>query len=1040
MIDNNTYKTIAKFKSYGEEYKRYLYREIARLICEISEMPAPADDPESRSKFTSEVPSDGWRSVSSGDKWGGDFCYAWFRCEYEVTKEDESRNLLIIPNTGGAESLLFINGKPSGLFDVCDGIIGNSPRLHDVQPLGRNLKAGDRFEILIESYAGHPSPGTMPYEDYNNNENNFYPLDTVRTFNGIKIADCNKTVAEFLINHNIICQLFDNLPEDGRGFAEAVNVMRDVFAILPQRPWEKENNIPKEIEQATSIMKRITERRSAECGRIGYVGLIGHSHLDTAWQWPVRETLHKAARTFSNALRVMEYYPDYKFIQSSVVYIDWMRKYYPDIYDGIKRRTAEGRWEPNGGAWVEFDNNIPGGEFVIRQFLRGQRYTEQNLGYTADCFWEPDTFGYSASLPQILKGCGIKYFLTTKLSWNESNKFPHDTFIWRGIDGSEVLTHFNITHCGADVASVINAEKSVCHKDVTDMKLLSYGYGDGGGGPSFSMQEYAERIKNLAGLPETESTTVSGFMNRLEKTVKNPPVFAGELYLELHRGTLTQMHDIKKSNRMLEKTIRELELINVMSCKDDSAELKKDIDILLVNQFHDILPGTCIEDVHKVAVYQNYRAIENLQKEINGAISSGNDGMTLLNTLSWERNGQITAEDNGFIPDGCVIQKYSDIEGNKKIAFSGITLKPMSAKEIKNGTEKIIESPFEIQGDTVITPFATVKISDGMITSYVMPDGFDVVRDSCEPLNTIYCGEDIPAVWDNWDIDYDQQIKMSPVRETVSSEIVSVGALQLRIRTKKNFGVSSSLVQDMVFYSDTPRIDFETTVDWNEKHTLLKAGFDVKVFSDTARFETQFGNVKRPTHENYGTDKSQFEVCNHKWTDLSDSRFGVAILNDCKYGISVKGTDIRLTLHKGGCRPDKRGDKGIHSFTYSLLVHDSAFSALSVIRPAYELNYPVITGYGATKLPNKSLFKIDSDNVIIETVKNAEDSDGIIVRLYESEGSHAACKLDFGIEVSKVLETDMIERVKSELVCDNNSVNLTFGPFEIKTLKVITML
>lgn len=750
----------------------------------------------------------------------------------------------------------------------------------------------------------------------------------------------------------------------------------------------------------------------------------------------MRETLHKAARTFSNALRLMEYYPNYKFIQSSVLYIDWMKKHYPDIYEGMRKRIQEGRWEPNGGAWVEFDNNIPGGEFIIRQFLRGQRYTKEHFDSLSDCFWEPDTFGYTAALPQILKGCGIDYFLTTKLSWNESNKFPHDSFVWRGIDGTEVLTHFNLTHCPVDVASTWKALRSISHKDVTDMKLVAYGYGDGGGGPSYSMQEYAERVKDLAGIPKTEVTTVSDFMKRLERTIKNPPIFVGELYLELHRGTLTQMHDIKKSNRMLEKAIRQLELLNVMAGAEDSEMLKEAIDVLLLNQFHDIAPGTCIEDAHKVAVYQNYKAVDELKSESEALLSDGSENITLLNTLSWERNAQIIMDDNGAVPNGCKIQRYEDIDGQKKLAFSGISLQPMSAITVLSGTESEAECPFVIDGKYITTPFATVKISDGMITSYVCKNGFEIVRDSHKPFNTLYCGEDIPAVWDNWDIDYDQKVKMKPITDVVSCEIVSMGPLQLRLRVVKKFGISSVIAQDIVFYADSPRIDFETVVDWNEKHTLLKAGFDVNVLSDTARFETQFGHVKRVTHENYGTDKTQFEVCNHKWTDLSDNRFGVAILNDCKYGISVKESDMRLTLMKGGCRPDPRADKGRHSFTYSLLVHESAFSTEAVIRPAYELNYPIVCGLGQTELPNESLFTVDCEHVIVETVKNAEDKDGVIVRLYETEGSHAKCNLCTSLTTSNVYETDMLEYEKTPLSVVDKQIHLTFRPFEIKTIKL----
>ncbi len=1035
MIDNNTIKTIEKFKLYRKAYLKYLYIDVENLPCEICEIPTPEDTPEEREKFVSGIPADGWREVCIGETWGGDLAYAFFRTEYIATECDEGKELLIYPYTNASEALLYINGKPAGIFDVCDGNMGNSARLHNVQPLCINAKAGDRFDIVLECYAGHPSPGAMPYDDDENKSEIFYPLNTVRTYHGIKIVSADMIVADFLLRHQLACQLVENLPRDSAYYADVVNAIRDVFALLPQHPWEKKSDFHEALKQSTDILKKVTDGGENAQKSAGYIGLIGHSHLDTAWQWPVRETLHKAARTFSNALRLMERYPDYKFVQSSVVYIDWMKKYYPDIYEGIKARTAEGRWEPNGGAWVEFDNNIPNGEFMIRQFLYGQRYTRKNLGYLSDSFWEPDTFGYSASLPQILKGCGMKYFLTTKLSWNEANRFPHDTFIWRGIDGSEVLSHFNIIGTPADVSAVVRANNSVCHRDVANMKLLSYGFGDGGGGPSYSMQEYAELTKRVPMIPKTEDTTVSAFMQKLESEMKAPPVFFGELYLELHRGTLTQMHDIKRSNRLLEKAIRHSELLAVMRGECDTDITKKAINTILINQFHDILPGTCIEDAHKVAVYQNYRAIEELSLQNEEKLVSVGEDFVLFNTLSWRRGDQCTVEDNGRDPEGCLVQRYTDIDGKAKMVFGGMELEPMSVKRVKCGKAREGMSPFKIDGTHISTPFAEIEMRDGMITSYVCRDGFEVVRDSKKPLNTLWYGEDIPAAWDNWDIDYDQQFKMLPVEDTVSYQIASDGALQLRIRVAKKFGDSSTIKQDIVFYADTPRIDFESVVDWQEEHVLLKAGFDVNVHAKNARHETQFGYVERPTHENYGTDKSQFEVCNHKWTDLSDNRFGVAILNDCKYGISVRESDMRLTLMKGGTHPDSRGDKGVHSFTYSLLVHEGAFSAQTVIRPAYEMNYPVAVAMGTSRLPDGSLLCLDADNIIVEALKNAEDGKGIIVRLYEAEGTHANCSFRYGSEC-EIFEANMLEDIGERLpVCDRE-VKLCFKPFEIKTLYI----
>ena len=1032
-MEKYTQKTVEKVKRLYWEYHKYLYQKVAQLPCEICEIPAPDDTPEARARFQTKMPESGWRTVRSGEQWGGDFCYAWFRSAFTVKKELAGKKLYVRPDTGLAEGLLFLDGKASGIFDVCRDIPADF-RLHEVQPLTMDAKEGETFQIAVECYAGHKLYGTKPHDNGEVDKWSFYPANTVRTFYSLDIVLRDETVAEFLMLHRTVKQILDYYEEKTAQHAAAVNAFCELFQVLPFLPGEADFDWHPALEKANAILKTVTSQKNTDGSEFGFIGLIGHSHLDTAWLWPVRETPHKVARTFSNALRLMEVYPDYHYLQSSVIYIDWMKEYYPDLYEKIKQRTAEGRWEPNGGAFVECDNNMPAGEYIIRQFLLGQRYTKEHLGYTADCFWQPDTFGYSAAMPQILKGCGIKYFLTTKLSWNEANSFPHDSFIWKGLDGTQILTHFNITFAWPDIKDIKNALYCIKHPEVSDMKLLSYGYGDGGGGPSYDMLESEKLVKGMAGMPKMESMTVSRFMQRLEKTAKNLPVFSGELYLELHRGTLTQMHEIKRTNRELEKAIHNYELLSVMTGERDEELRQKTLRTLLLNQFHDILPGTCIADAHDVAIYENKKAIEDLADGMKRLFEQ-KERVSVCNTLSFERSDQIILKNTDVIPDGCVVQKYTDLSGEDCTAVSGMVLPAFSVCTYQSGAAKPADCPFAVDGDNISTPFADIVMQKGRFVSYKTKSGTQVVSDQNSPLNILYFGEDIPESWDNWDIDYDQTLKMFPVTEFVSSEVVSIGALQLRVRVKYRFG-ESSLLQDIVFYSDTPRIDFESVVDWNSSHSLLKVGFKVNVLSDEARFETQFGNIKRPTHENYPTDKTQFEVCNHKWTDLSDTRFGVAILNDCKYGISVNGNDMRLTLHKGGCRPDPRGDKGVHKFTYSLLVHETAFSTESVIKPAYELNYPALVFAGVAACENgKSLLSVDSDHVIIETIKPAEDGDGFIARLYETEGAFAHCNLTVSKTVGSVSETDMLEYENTPIEMKENRVALRFKPFEIKTLR-----
>lgn len=1059
-MDAYTRKTIDKVKRMYGEYSRFLYETVASLPCEIAEAAAPADDPAHRAAFQTRMPEDGWRAVKAGDTWGGEFAYAWIRSSFTVPEALAGRRLFLRPDTGLVEGLLFLNGKACGIFDRCPDIPSDF-RLHDVQQLTDSAGAGESFDIAVECYAGHRVLGTSPGADGTVDKWSFYPAQFVRTFRSLDIVLRDERVAEFLRLHRVLSQVLDTCGEHDAAHAAAVRAFCEVFAILPQFADEAGEDWRPAMERALEVLRAAAF--TADSGEsFGYVGLIGHSHLDTAWLWPVRETLHKAARTFSNALRLMEDFPDYHFIQSSVLYIDWMKQYYPDIYEKIKKRTAQGRWEPNGGAWVECDNNMPSGEYLIRQFLLGQRYLKENLGYSADCFWQPDTFGYSAAIPQILRGCGIRYFLTTKLSWNEANAFPHDSFIWEGLDGSRVLTHFNVTHVWPDVKDIKNAVAGIRHPEVTDMKLVSYGFGDGGGGPSRSMLECAQAVKDMPGMPRMESTTVSRFMKRLEETAVDLPVFSGELYLELHRGTLTQLHDIKRTNRKLEIAIHDYELLSVMTGFGDEKLRSDALMTLLRNQFHDILPGTCIADANDVAVYENKKAVAELGAGMKEMFERGRKGvLSLCNTLSFERSDQIVLKGTDLVPEGCTVQKYTDVYGESCTAVSGVTLPALSvtqipasqvAAELRPGREMTAAcevscgkpadsrglAPFSVDGDHISTPFADIVMDGGRFVSYRTKSGFEAVADPDVPLNTLYFGEDVPYVWDNWDIDYDQARKLAPVTECTSCEVVSSGPLQLRIRAKYSFG-ASGLAQDIVFYADEPRIDFETLADWNSPHSLLKAGFKVNVRSDQARFETQFGHIKRPTHENYPTDKSQFEVCNHKWTDLSDTRFGVALLNDCKYGISVDGNDMRLTLHKGGCRPDPRGDKGVHRFTYSLLVHETGFDTCSVIRPAYRLNYPVLAFDGGISDSGFGpLLSADAENVIIEAIKQAEDGKGFIARLYETEGSHARCRLSFAPGIVSVSGTDMLEYEDTPIEMENGDVALDFRPFEIRTLRFRT--
>ena len=745
----------------------------------------------------------------------------------------------------------------------------------------------------------------------------------------------------------------------------------------------------------------------------------------------------------------MDEYPEYKFIQSSSCHSDFLRRKYPDLFARIQQKVKEGRYEPNGGVWVECDCNITSGESMVRQFLWGQRFTRKYFDFTSNCFWLPDTFGYSAAIPQIMKGCCVDYFLTTKIDWNDTNTFPLDTFYWEGIDGTKVFTHFNRTHIWPDAEDLMtyvagtpsNDHSCIKDKRVTDTRVISYGYG--GGGPQFEMIEASRRCADLNGCPKSEHKLVGEAMKEIERDAVEPDTYAGELYLELHRGTLTNQHVIKRNNRKAEFALRDLEIFTVTDAVKnnktaDSADIAPLYEKLLVNQFHDILPGTCIPRAHEESRAMTTALItraRDLVKEL--AQSDKEDCVTVTNTLSFDRSDVIVLDYSGKIVDGGYRQQvYTDVRGNKKLMVGGVTVPAFSSITLKLVDGKPEEnSVFSLDDNSLETPFASVKFADnGTISSFVDKRADREICGDGYNLNTFIMAEDFPSEWDNWDVDADIEMKFEDVSKLVSREIISDGSVALVIRSKYAISGKSTITQDMIFFADSAEVRFDTVMDWQDNHRFLKTAFDTSVRQEFARFDVQFGNVKRPTTRNNSIEKAKFEVLNHKYTDLSETRFGVAVLNDSKYGISVNGGKLRLSLHKGGLRPDFKGDRGIHHCVYSFLPHDSGFDAENVIRPAYELNVPAAVTAG--EYSAQKLMSIDADNIFVEAVKPCEDAQrAFIVRMYEAEGTFTNAKVSFFGGAKSVKITNMLEEEQSE-VESIAPAKLQFRPFEIKTLKV----
>lgn len=969
------------------------------------------------------------RELSAGDTWGDNKKYCWFKTEYTVPEHLNGQDLYFRPEYNGYEALLFVNGVPHTNF--ASKIVVSSHGNHYCKMFRQNAAAGETIELDLEAYAGHNIAGTQPYETPTNFR---FPI----AVGNFEICVRNELYTEFYYDYRAIFELYQALGRNDLKGAQIEGCLLRLHEVLYCADAEvTDEELRACITEAIAVMAPFFEKDNTDTSR-GMVGVLGHSHMDTAWLWEIDETIKKCARTFANQLSLMDRYPEYHFIQSSSYHLKMMETHYPALFEKIAQKIRAGRYEPNGGSWIECDCNITGGEFLIRQFLWGQNYTKKHFGYLSNAFYLPDTFGYSASIPQILKGVGIDYFLTTKLTWNDTNKFPYDTYYWEGIDGSRVFVHHNHMHCWPSPKTAIEVLRGLSQKSVSNQRLITYGHGDGGGGPEDGMPEMARRMKKLEGCPQVVDTTVGDFMVQLEKTALRPNTYRGELYLELHRGTLTGQHTIKRNNRKAEIAIRNAEYLTVADAvakgvEASAARLAPHVETLLVNQFHDILPGTSIPEVNDRSIRETTQLLKDVQDITEELLSGpGEDKITLTNTLSFGRQDVLRIQTDKYLDADCRQQLVALPDGSTQLHVSGIHLDGLESRSFSlTQRHDPKPSPFRFENQILHTPFAKVTFDEaGTIASFVDLKANRELRGNGLPLNSFLFGEDLPNSWDTWDVDADVESKLLPCRNLEHFAVVADGETEFRIRTTYRLSAKSILRQDMVFYADSPRVDFETVVDWNDPHRLLKAAFDVSVRSDFATQEIQYGNLKRSTKRNTTVEQAAFEVCNHKYTDLSEPNYGVAILNDCKYAIGVNGSNMTLTLHKGGAKPDPRGDAGVHSFTYAFLPHSGGFSHENAIAGGYELNYPVLSAVGGKTYD--MLFTVDHANIIAEAVKPCEEPQrAFIVRLYEAEGTYTNAKLTPCAAVTGMTLCDMLENEQE--ITDGI---LQFRPFEIKTIKM----
>ncbi|WP_327382055.1 alpha-mannosidase [Streptomyces sp. NBC_01207] len=753
------------------------------------------------------------------------------------------------------------------------------------------------------------------------------------------------------------------------------------------------------------------------------ISAVGHAHIDSAWLWPLRETVRKVARTASNMVNLMDQHPEFVFAMSQAQQLDWIKTYRPELFERVKKKIADGQFVPVGGMWVESDTNMVGGEAMARQFLYGKKFFLDEFGIETQNVWLPDSFGYTAAMPQIVRLSGSQWFLTQKISWSQVNRFPHHTFWWEGIDGTRVFTHFPpVDTYNSDLggAQLAHAARNYREKGHGSRSLVPFGWGDGGGGPTREHLARARRQRDLEGSPRVRIERPDAFFERARAEYEDAPVWAGELYLELHRGTYTSQAKTKQGNRRSESLLREAELwaataaVRVAGYAYPYEDLERIWKTVLLHQFHDILPGSSIAWVHREA-RETYAAV---REELQGITLAAQQALAGQGTEELVFNCAPHARRG--VPAG----------GAGRPAAAG---EPVTVEERHGGGHILANGRLLVEID-----------GRGLIVSVY---DLEARREAIAPgaaANLLQIHPDFPNMWDAWDIDAFYRNRVTDLVELDRLEVTGSGPRAATVRVTRSFGRSGA-VQQITLRAGAKTVDIVTEVDWHETEKFLKAAFPLDVKAERTASETQFGHVYRATHTNTSWEAAKFEICAHRWIHAEEPGWGVALLNDSTYGHDVtrdvradggQTTTVRLSLLRAPRYPDPETDQGSHTLGFSLAPGAGIGDA---VREGHALNLPerVVCGAG----PVAPLVAVDEDAVVVEAVKLAEDRSGdVIVRLYESRGGRARATLTAGFPITDAVESDLLERPLAGsavgVPTPEGRVPLTLRPFQIVTVRL----
>lgn len=1020
-----------------------------------------------------------WENCRIDEPWRETDSHRWYRTTIEIPEEMDKKHVEFFITTGregqwdatNPQMLFYLNGK------IVQGVDVNHREIL-ITPCAA---FGQNYDIAILAYSGTVSGDLM-----------------IRTELVQVEPRVEKAYYDFLVPLKSARLLKKADEENYRRILVKMGPAADALDL--RVPYSKE--FYDSLKRMEEILIREFYTNTDKSAAV--VSAVGHTHIDIAWLWTVEQTREKVVRSFSTVLELMERYPDYRFMSSQPILYQFMKDQEPELYVMIKERVAEGRWETDGAMWLESDCNLPCGEAFVRQIMKGEAFFNSEFGVSSKCLWLPDVFGYSAALPQILKKCGIPYFLTTKIAWNQFNQLPNDTFLWKGIDGSRIFV-FMPTTCDFDKTLGLNVSftdtrntttytgivnpnmtlgtfKRFQNRDLTENTLMLFGFGDGGGGPTKEMLEEAERLKyGIPGIPRLVQEGERDFFDRIYGEIsekKEMPVWDGELYFEYHRGTLTSIGKNKRNNRKSEILYEQLETLGVMAelhgCRYPYDIIRNGWDTILLNQFHDIIPGSAVEAVY-VQTDREYdqilkdgeETLRSLAEQIGGSLVRDQDravfasedeeeiSVIVFNTQGYIRDDVVII--SGIRKKGIVFAKdgvgkrypvqYTDkgelIFFAKGIPSVGYQIYRLCG-EIKLQELNQVQGEKRIQKEEMAwegsfeNSWYKAQFNERMeLTSLVEKEtGFELIKEG-RLGNQLCTYEDRPMNWDNWDLDLFYRRKSYEADSSTNAVLKEIGPVRTVVAIEHRFA-QSVIEQEVIFYKDLPRIDFVTCADWKDHHVLLRVNFPVQINAVKASYEIQFGNLERETTSNHSWDTAKFEVCAHKWADLSENGLGISLLNDCKYGHSIKDGEMGLTLIKSGIYPNENADIGHHEFTYSIYPHQGRWQESETVEQAYNLNIPLVArrlmcNLGKPEKESWSMISIENKNCFMEMIKTAENGDGYILRIYENQNTRTIMKVKTGFDLDEVEECDLLERPIGRIRTEGRGFQDVIKPYEIKT-------